>query len=621
MASTATPRAAPNAAPNASPNAARNPAGPLATYVAVGASSAAAAPDAEESRAAELSLTLLRLHEAALRAVLANLSLWGLVMAAGAVLLATAMPLDALRAPWLAATLGLAGLALWPPLRLGRQTPTALKLRRIQQQLIGLTVLVALAFAVLPWLAPSRGIVLAAVAASVSLVGAAALAPMRALGSFLCLVPASMAAADLASGLGPMALRSAAADALLALAILVVARMRHRAWRHNALALVEQTDRIRDLEAERDAAARADAEKSRFLAIASHDLRQPVHALALFTATLHKRMQRSADEPLVRNMAHAIDGLERSFNALLDISRLDAGSVSPSLQTFSLRDLFRRLHMHYGGQAELAGLGLRFSPGGKTVHSDPQMLERILGNLIQNAIKYTEHGGIVVVARNTAEMVNVEVWDTGKGIAASELPRIFDEFYQIGRPERDRSHGLGMGLAIVSRLTRLLGHRLTVASRSGRGTMFRVGIPVASLPDLQDALAPADTVPMQVAQSQMVLVIDDEEPIREGLRGLLQEWGYQAVTAASAAQAEQVTQALEGRVDLVLSDLHLGDGADGLEAIEAVRRLCRHDVMAILITGDTAATEITRITASGHMVLFKPVQPRRLFDALNNQLG
>jgi CheY-like chemotaxis protein len=320
-------------------------------------------------------------------------------------------------------------------------------------------------------------------------------------------------------------------------------------------------------------------------------------------------------------MMRALDGLERSFNALLDISRLDAGTLAPAMQTFSLRDLFRRLHMHYGGQAELAGLALRFSPGGRSVHSDPQMLERILSNLIQNSIKYTERGGIVVVARSTSDAVNVEVWDTGSGITPEELPKIFDEFYQIGRTERDRTHGLGMGLAIVKRLARLLGHRLTVSSCLGRGTMFRIGIPSGGLAGIQETLAPADTVPMMVAHPQMVLVIDDEEPIREGLRGLLQEWGYQAMTAASADQAEQVAQALEGRIDLIISDLHLGSGADGLLAIEGVQRLCRHEVPAILITGDTAHAELRRITSSGHMVLFKPVQPRRLFEALRDHLG
>ncbi len=599
----------------------RPAAGALATFIAVGAKDEDHPPGAAELRHADRRAVLARLREAALRAAMANLSLWGLVIVAAALLVASTLPLDLASVVWTMVSIALGLLAWLLPNRLGRQRPSAQRQSRVYRLLLALVCSVSATLAMTPWLVPTGTLAVALAASTVALVGAAATAPLGGLAALLCALPISMALAEWLRGSPSMFTLVLASHALLAMAILVVARQRNRAWRQNTRALIEQGDRIRELETERDAAARADLEKSRFLAIASHDLRQPVHALALFTATLHRRMQHSAEEPLVRNMAHAIDGLERSFNALLDISRLDGGTLAPALQTFSLRDTFRRLHMHYAGQAELAGLGLRFSPGGKSVHSDPQMLERMLGNLIQNAIKYTEHGGIVVVARSTRDSVNVEVWDTGQGIGADNLPRIFDEFYQIGRAERDRSHGLGMGLAIVKRLSKLLGHRLTVASRLGRGTMFRVAIPVSGLSDLQDALAPADTVPMQVTRAQMVLVIDDEEPIREGLRGLLQEWGYQAMTAASAAQAEQVTQALEGRVDLVLSDLHLGAQADGLEAVEAVRRLCGNEVPAILITGDTAHTEIRRIAASGYMVLFKPVQPRRLFDALRDQLG
>jgi CheY-like chemotaxis protein len=361
---------------------------------------------------------------------------------------------------------------------------------------------------------------------------------------------------------------------------------------------------------------RADEEKSRFLAIASHDLRQPVHALGLFAATLEKRLQGTADEPVVRNVMRSIDGLDRSFNAMLDVSRLDAGTIEPNIQHFPLRDLFRRLHMHFAGQAELAGLGLRFSPGGKSVSSDPQLLERLLGNLIQNAIKYTREGGIVVVARSTSTHINVEVWDTGVGIAEADLPRVFDEFYQIGRGERARAQGLGMGLAIVKRLARLLGHGLTVTSQPGRGTMFRVGIALGGLGEIQNVTAAADTLPLPALAPRTVLVIDDEEPIREGLSVLLQEWGYQAITAASLEEAEAALRRLELPPDLVLSDLHLGQGPDGIAAIEAVRRLCGYAVPAVLITGDTTHDEMRRATESGHPVLFKPVQPRKLLNVL-----
>ncbi|MFO1267182.1 MAG: ATP-binding protein [Rubrivivax sp.] len=397
-----------------------------------------------------------------------------------------------------------------------------------------------------------------------------------------------------------------------------------RHWRRQMLFSLEQAARLRQAESERDAALRADADKSRFLAIASHDLRQPVHAMGLFAATLHKRLHASPDEALARNLMRSVDALDRSFNAMLDISRLDGDAVTPRSQTFPLRDVFRRLHMQYAGQAELAGLSLRFSPGGKSVTSDPQLLERIVGNLVHNAIRYTATGGIAVVARSTRTHINIEVWDTGSGIPAPDLPRIFDEFFQVGRGERDRSQGLGMGLAIVKRLAALLGHRLEVASTPGRGTMFRVGVPVGPLDGWDEEVAPADTLPMTVEMTgegpRMVLVVDDEEPIREGLRVLLQEWGYQAMTAADALQAERAVSALEGRVDLILSDLHLGNGPGGREVVAGVRRLLGRDVPAILVTGDTAGEALREVVGGTDPVLFKPVQPRQLFEAMRAAL-
>ncbi|HET8746247.1 MAG TPA: hybrid sensor histidine kinase/response regulator [Ramlibacter sp.] len=393
-------------------------------------------------------------------------------------------------------------------------------------------------------------------------------------------------------------------------------------WLRAARIALAREERLRVAEAERDAALRADEEKSRFLAIASHDLRQPMHALGLFAGTLERRLQGSAEEPLLHNLVRAIDGLDRSFNVMLDISRLDAGTIEPNLQQFPLRDVFRRLHMHFAGQAEQAGLALRFAPGGKSVTSDPQLLERLLGNLVQNAIKYTERGGIAVIARTTRDYVNVEVWDTGVGIEASELPRIFHEFYQVGGGGRARERGFGMGLAIVKRLAQLLGLRLVVASRPGRGTVFRVGIPVGGLPELQDLTAAADTLPMPLPASQprTVLIVEDEAAIREGLGLLLEEWGYQAVAARTAEDAERLARRLDVPPDLILSDLHLGNGPDGLAAIEAVRRGRGHEVAAMLITGDTSPAELRRANESGHPVLFKPVQARKLLNALRGHI-
>jgi two-component system, sensor histidine kinase len=452
----------------------------------------------------------------------------------------------------------------------------------------------------------------------VAVAGATLLAVLPAAVAGLVLVPLGAGLAAALTGAGG---DWVVAGSIGSLAACAAGTVRYGQWRRDMRALIDGLDKLREVEHERNKAWRTDHEKSRFLAIASHDLRQPVHALGLFAATLQRRLAQSPDEPLARNLMRAVDGLERSFNAVLDISKLDAGALVPRMETFSLRDMFRRLHMQYAGQAEFAGLGLRFSPGGKSVTSDPQLLERIVGNLIQNAIKYTARGGIVVVARSTRHCINVEVWDTGSGIAPAELPRIFDEFYQVGRGERDRSHGLGMGLAIVKRLAALLGHRLEVMSVLGRGTGFRIGVPIGGLPGIQEDLAPADTQPMLASTPQMVLVVDDKEPIREGLGLLLHEWGYEAMTASDAAQAEQVVTGLEGRVDLILSDLHLGDGPDGVEVIANVRRLCGRDVPAILITGDTAPEQVRRVTDGSDAVLFKPVQPRRLFEALRAALG
>ena len=454
-----------------------------------------------------------------------------------------------------------------------------------------------------------------AVAATVS-----ASAPAASAVAFAPLLAAALALRPALEAGPPVTASVVAAGAWGAALAFGVGWQLRRRWRRQMLYSLEQAAHLHEAETARDTALRADADKSRFLAIASHDLRQPVHALGLFAATLHKRLHASPEETLARNLMRSVDDLERSFTAMLDISRLDGDAVTPRAQSFPLRDIFRRLHMQYAGQAELAGLALRFSPGGKSVTSDPQLLERIVGNLVHNAIRYTTHGGIVVVARSTRTHINIEVWDTGAGIAAADLPRIFDEFYQVGPGERDRSQGLGMGLAIVKRLAALLGHRLEVASVPGRGTMFRLGVMVGPLDGWDEEVAPADTLPMSVDVPQMVLVVDDEEPIREGLRLLLQEWGYQAMTAADAAQAERAVSALEGRVDLILSDLHLGAGPDGREVVASVRRLTGREVPAILVTGDTAGEALREVVAGTDPVLFKPVQPRQLFEAMRAAL-
>jgi len=362
--------------------------------------------------------------------------------------------------------------------------------------------------------------------------------------------------------------------------------------------------------------AEADREKSRFVASASHDLRQPMHALGLFASALEKRLHGTSEAPLVANLNRCIESLDRSFNAMLDISKLDAGVVEPQLQTFPIRDIFRRLHMHFAGQAEGAGLHLRFKPGGKLVHSDPQLLERILSNLVQNAIKYTRDGGIVVVARTHGAFAHIEVWDTGVGIPPAELPRVFDEFYQLHNPERDRSRGLGMGLAIVKRLALLLDHPLTIRSRMGRGTMVRLAVPQNDPDALQGMSLGAETVPSPIGNARTLLFIDDEESIRQSMQLLLQEWDYEVLVAGTIDEACRLAMHHPEPIHAILSDLRLRSGEDGLMAIDAVRATLGYNLPAVLVTGDTSPDQVKRVHDSGHRVLFKPVLPKELFSML-----
>ncbi len=360
----------------------------------------------------------------------------------------------------------------------------------------------------------------------------------------------------------------------------------------------------------------ADREKSRFLASASHDLRQPMHALGLFAGALDKHLHGTALQPTVKNMMRAIDALEQSFSAMLDISKLDAGVIEPNLQSFPIRDLFRVLHMHCSGQAEELGLSLRFKPGGKIVTSDPQLLQRVLSNLIHNAIRYTREGGVVVVVRERGGMDSIEVWDTGIGISAEELPRVFDEFYQVTNPGRAGERGRGVGLGLVYLVVLLLGDRQEVDSNPGKGTVFRILLKPTEMADLDSVVLGADTVPSPIEENRTVLLIDDEESIRTGMRELLQTWGYQVLVAGNINEACTEVRRHAEVIDLVISDLRLANREDGITAIERVREAYGAPLPALLMTGDTSPEQVKRAHDSGHRVLFKPVRTRDLHSVL-----
>lgn len=488
---------------------------------------------------------------------------------------------------------------------------------------LGGTTLLAAAWGIAPWwlgldspLAATAVMVLVLIVVAVA--GAHVLAPeRRSVCLWLVLVLGPLIAVALAHRSSDATLIAVFGVVVLA-STLFFALKRHQLLNDAARTKLNNDALVRELRQQVFLVERANRDKSRFLAAASHDLRQPMHALGLFAASLEKGLVDSPLQPTVVNMMRAVDALEQSCSAMLDLSKLDAGVVEPNMQSFPIRDVFRRLHMHCAGQAEELGLGLRFKPGGRIVTSDPQLLERVLANLIHNSIRYTKEGGIVVLARNRADCISLEVWDTGIGIPEEELPKVFDEFYQVSNSGRDRTRGLGMGLAIVKRLVMLMGHELEVKSRPGRGTVFRILLAPTELADMDNMVLGAETVPVLIDVNKTALVIDDEESIRIGMRELLQSWGYEVLLAATVAQACTEVRRHASVIDIVLSDLRLANKEDGIDAIERVRAVYGAPLPALLITGDTSADEVKRAHDSGHQVLFKPVRPRELYSLLRN---
>lgn len=364
------------------------------------------------------------------------------------------------------------------------------------------------------------------------------------------------------------------------------------------------------------ATERASEEKTRFLAAASHDLRQPLHAIALFGAVIEKKLKGSEEWDHAVRLMDAVGTLGDSLDILLDISRLDAGEVVPQIRPVELNPLFLALNNVFVAQAADRDLQLRLRATPCWVLSDPQLLQRLLSNLVDNALKYTPRGGVVVAARARGPLVWIDVCDTGIGIADEHRGRIFDEFYQIGNPGRDRAQGLGIGLSIVQRLSRLLAHPLQVRSRLHHGSRFRLVLPaVSALGAVPPTAHPGAALPLP----QRVLVIDDETAIRQAITGLLQAHGVTIDAVASEAEAEAVlveTAHGSAPVDVLLCDVRLADGADGLAAAQRLRARFGPGLQVLLITGETAPQRQQQMHDCGLQVLLKPVAADRLLQAL-----
>ena len=374
----------------------------------------------------------------------------------------------------------------------------------------------------------------------------------------------------------------------------------------------ENLDLVENLQREKTAAEQANAAKSRFLAAASHDLRQPVHALSLFVAAMRPRMMDDEARELLDHIDGSVRAMGGLFGGLLDISRLDAGVVEVNRGPVLVQPLLERVCHDYEVLADAKGLKLVLHECSLAVMSDAMLLERIVRNIIANAVAYTDRGRVVVGCRRRRGSLSIQVWDTGRGIPRHEQEHVFQEFYQLGNPERDRTKGVGLGLAIVRRLTQLLGHTLTVHSDVGQGSVFEVSVPYGDFAAASTAQTGEYLTPFLAHGVGLILVIDDEMAIQIAMKSLLESWGYEAITAGSCDEMLERIATHRTAPRLIISDYRLRDNASGIDAIERLRSEYNDEIPGMLITGDTAADRLKEAQESGFLLLHKPVPNHRL---------
>jgi signal transduction histidine kinase/CheY-like chemotaxis protein len=356
----------------------------------------------------------------------------------------------------------------------------------------------------------------------------------------------------------------------------------------------------------------ANLAKSRFLAAASHDLRQPLHALGLFVAQLHGRVRANERRRIVARIDAALSAMNELFNALLDISKLDAGVLTPSITEFPVAKLLERVDTTFTGAAREKGLSLRVVSNSAWVCSDFILLERVVFNLVSNAVRYTSSGGVLVGCRKRGAKLQIEVWDTGPGVPQDQQHNIFGEFYRLGAPGDDGRSGLGLGLAIVDRLCRLLDHSVRLTSTLGKGSCFCVTVPrVAARLKISESPAPAHPF-MDASERKLVVVIEDDPLVLDGMCGLFRSWGYQLLVAGTYDEALVGIAKPNHPPALIVSDYHLPGGKTGIEVIEALRRTFSAEIPALLVSGDISPELLGKARASGYHLLHKPVDPMKL---------
>ncbi|MDH5426509.1 MAG: hybrid sensor histidine kinase/response regulator [Gammaproteobacteria bacterium] len=391
----------------------------------------------------------------------------------------------------------------------------------------------------------------------------------------------------------------------------VMARMLNKTVRSEMRLRYESSALAEELHLKTVESERANIAKSKFLDSASHDLRQPLHALMLNTTILLERNHHEQDIRVIDNIIRSVHSLEGLFGSLLDISKLDAGVVTANNFNFRLQEVFDRLKVDCQVYADEKKLTLDIPSTELCLFSDPVLVERVLRNIISNAIRYTDSGHVGVIAELNDDAVILTVIDTGVGIKSEEIKQIFDEFVQLENAERDRAKGLGLGLSIVKRLCKILGCAIQIESSPGKGSEFSFALPCGDGELVTDSLY-QDQKYIPKLLNYFVVVIDDEKNIRDSLKSLLESWQCTVLSFASEEQAVKKLSEYEYPPDVLLVDYRLGKNKTGIEAISAVNKLFGKEIPVLIVTADTASESLKEVEISGYPLLHKPVRPSQL---------
>jgi signal transduction histidine kinase len=371
-------------------------------------------------------------------------------------------------------------------------------------------------------------------------------------------------------------------------------------------------------------AERANLSKTKFFAAASHDLQQPLNIARLYLNALGERERDPDALRMVERIAGALDGADNLLATLLEMARFDASATVPDTSDFAIDTLLRAIANDYALQAEERHLRLRVVPCDAIVRTDPRLLDRILRNFASNALRYTIDGGVLIGCRSRSGRLRIEVWDTGYGIPENRQAEIFEEFRQLDVPEREtRGMGLGLGLAIVERIAKLLDLHVGLRSRVGRGSVFTIDVPLG---ERERVVVPVRAAaPKRRASGPLfgktVLLVDDDADALDGMAVLLRTWGCRTIEARSVTSAVEQSQSALAAPDLIVADFHLGHEHTGLDAIDRVRAIVDRQVAAVVLTADRSAAIKARVEAGGHWFLEKPVRIERLRSLMSFALG